>query len=161
MPSKPAWERFWEKVEKTDGCWNWTGAVSNNGYGVFGIAWPKNIGAHRAAFLFATGERVPAGFDLCHHCDNRICVRPDHLFIGTRKENMQDAVRKGRSRKGAKMHNAKLTDEQVAEIRRMRKVGLRCRDICKLFPYVSASRISMASRGKIWKHVQEEPAALT
>ena len=93
-------DRFWAKVEKTDGCWLWTGAISGGtGYG--GFAWELKphlqTGAHRASWLLHNGE-IPEGLWVLHHCDNRRCVRPDHLFLGTAKDNHTDMLVKGRER---------------------------------------------------------------
>lgn len=89
--------RFWAKVRKTDGCWWWTGGTQK-GYGKF-FAGPDigDIRAHRFALMLHLGIRdIPPGKDVCHHCDEPACVRPDHLFLGTRSENVRDMVRKGR-----------------------------------------------------------------
>jgi hypothetical protein len=88
-------ERFWAKVQKTDGCWLWTGCRNRLGYGKIKVRSYVTEPAHRVA-LKLSGVEVPDDMDACHHCDNPRCVRPDHLFVGTRKDNMQDAVRKGR-----------------------------------------------------------------
>lgn len=92
-------KRFWDKVNKTDDCWNWTGAVINSGYGTFFIAKVNGVSrlklAHRVAWELANGP-IPEGLFVLHRCDNRRCVRPDHLFLGTAKDNTHDAMRKGR-----------------------------------------------------------------
>ncbi len=87
-------DRFWVKVEKTDSCWLWTGAPD----GRYGIAWQdgRQQKAQRVAWLLCHGEPVPRGVECCHRCDNPRCVRPDHLFLGTHRENMHDSIRKGR-----------------------------------------------------------------
>lgn len=92
-------DRFWSKVDKTDGCWNFTGSFYKSGYGAFSLEGRTRY-AHRLAWTWSVGE-IPAGLFVCHHCDNRRCVRPDHLFIGTAKDNSQDMARKGRGRKPA------------------------------------------------------------
>lgn len=88
----PLSERFWPKVEKTDGCWLWTANTRPNGYGLFG-----SVGAHRVAYELCVGP-IPSGMYVCHRCDNPACVRPDHLFVGTQLDNMRDMVTKGRGR---------------------------------------------------------------
>lgn len=86
--------RLWSKVDLTDGCWIWTGAKSQGGYGQLTVERKRAL-AHRLAYTLAYGT-IPEGQHVCHSCDNRLCVRPTHLFLGTRSDNMQDMVRKGR-----------------------------------------------------------------
>lgn len=87
-------ERFWARVEKTDGCWLWTGPVNQFGYGQFSFR-GHTIHVQRVSYAIAYG--VPAsGLCVCHHCDVRNCVRPEHLFAGTVGDNLRDMVRKGR-----------------------------------------------------------------
>lgn len=95
--SKPLAERFWEKVRKSDGCWEWTGSRNAAGYGKLseGAAGSPRLRAHRVSWELANGP-VPAGLWVLHRCDNPPCVRPDHLWLGTRLDNMQDCARKGR-----------------------------------------------------------------
>ena len=113
----PLADRFWAKVEKTENCWLWKAARTSNGYGWFS----KNNRATRAqrvAYELTYGE-IPENKCVLHKCDNPPCVRPDHLFLGTRFDNNKDMAAKGRSphRFGDKNPNSKLTTEQVAEIR--------------------------------------------
>lgn len=86
--------RFWPKVKKSDGCWEWQ-ATKRRGYGSFAIKHAVFMMAHRVAYELTHGP-IPEGMYLCHHCDNRVCVRPDHMFVGTNSDNQQDAKRKGR-----------------------------------------------------------------
>ena len=98
----PADRRFWGKVVKTDGCWLWTGSTSR-GYGKLFLPGPRTISAHRFSYLLHFGP-----FDkrlvVCHSCDTRACVRPDHLFLGTQEDNVTDMVDKGRHWKQRNTH---------------------------------------------------------
>jgi hypothetical protein len=87
-------EAFWARVARTAGCWEWTGAL-RGGYGHLVVA-GSDMAAHRLAWELANGTGVPNGRVVCHRCDNPRCVRPDHLFVATQRQNIRDAVRKGR-----------------------------------------------------------------
>ncbi len=94
---RPVAERFWPKVRRGEGCWEWTGARSAKGYGrlTAGRRGDGYLRTHRLSFELAYGP-VPDGLFVLHRCDNPPCVRPDHLFLGTKSDNMRDAVSKGR-----------------------------------------------------------------
>lgn len=117
--------RFWAKVNKGDACWEWTAALFQTGYGAIQTGTrsnPRVETAHRLSWLIHFGP-IPPGMDVCHHCDNRKCVRPDHLFLGTRADNMRDAVAKGRQAKGAALPQTKLDPARVRQIREAHDSG--------------------------------------
>lgn len=86
---------FWSKVEKTETCWLWTGGVYGGGYGRVRRG-NKESPAHRVAYELTNGP-IQDGLQACHHCDNKLCVNPAHIFLGTQKDNMQDCAKKGRN----------------------------------------------------------------
>lgn len=121
----PLTQRFWLYVQKTDGCWIWTGATTYGGYGVIrecGRA-GKIVRAHRFSYQLAHGPFDPA-LDVCHTCDTPPCVNPSHLFLGDAKANVADMLAKGRASGGGMTGEdhpmAKLTWEKVDEIRELR-----------------------------------------
>lgn len=119
--------RFEEKITKTNTCWLWIGAKQYSGYGRFWNG-KKLTGAHQYSYRLYKGE-IKEGLVVMHKCDNPSCVNPDHLNLGTTKDNLQDMYRKKRNRKlqtytaGSNHHGAKLTKEQVIEARDLYKKG--------------------------------------
>jgi hypothetical protein len=110
-------DKFWSKVkypENIDDCWEWSSGLFESGYGQFGISSKIKISAHRFAFQYYNGS-IPKGYIICHRCDNKKCCNPNHLFLGTCKDNSEDMVRKGRSIKGEKIHTSILTECDVIE----------------------------------------------
>jgi hypothetical protein len=92
----PVGERLWRRVRLTDpeGCWEWLGGTTR-GYGLIYDGVKRYVKAHRVAYEVAVGP-IPDGLIVCHACDNRLCCNPDHLWIGTQRDNVWDAIRKGR-----------------------------------------------------------------
>jgi hypothetical protein len=135
-------ERFWSKVERTDGCWLWTGGLfsSGLGYGQFQYAGKPRL-AHRMVWFMSTG-RWPAT-QIAHSCDEPRCVRLSHLFEATPLQNNRDMIGKGRNKT-----NGKLTDEQCREIRQRIVDGPRGTAAKLAREYgVSEAMISMINRG--------------
>jgi len=117
--------RYWAKVDRSQlspgGCWNWTGAQNGAGYGVFG-RWTspvKLVLVHRYAWELEHGHAPPEGMVVRHRCDNPSCVQPEHLLIGTQKDNVQDCLERGRFLAGG------LTPETYAAPRRARRLAAR------------------------------------
>lgn len=110
-------ERFWARVEKSTGCWLWTGAQQYYGYGELSVGKNRHVRAHRYSYQLAYGP-IPKGLVVCHRCDNPPCVRPDHLFLGTHRQNVLDKLGKRRHTWGDGHPNTRLSEAQVAEIRR-------------------------------------------
>ena len=108
-------QRFWQRVEKSEGCWIWTAHIGTDGYGTISVG-ASPVKAHRLSWIIHFGAVEP-GMCVCHTCDNKICVRPDHLFLGTIQDNTADRDAKGRQCRGERHPDAKLTEEQVRLIR--------------------------------------------
>src|SRR3990167_930519 len=90
------WQRLWNRVDTSGDCWVWTGARHKSGYAYMtGPNPPKTVRINRLAYELCNGP-IPVGLDVCHSCDNKLCVRPSHLWVGTRAENNHDRERKGR-----------------------------------------------------------------
>lgn len=140
-------ERFESKVDRTGDCHIWTGHVGQNGYGQISVK-NKATYAHRVAWEMENGP-IPEGGYILHKCDNRRCVNPEHLFLGDFDENMADMVNKGRQARGERNYHAKLTENQVREIRSLKGTN---RSIAERYN-VTPSLISMIQSKRIWRHV--------
>lgn len=140
--------RLWSKVRKDDGCWEWTGACGKtSGYGIISYQ-GKQTQPHRVAWELTHGP-IPDGIYVCHRCDNRLCVRPDHLFLGTPKENTADMIAKGRVARGERMPQTRLTPDDVRAIRESNenyKVIAARYGIGDMYVYEIRAR-------RVWKHI--------
>ncbi len=140
-------ERFDAKwtPEPNSGCWLWTGATLNSGYGTFRLN-GQLVTAHRASFILNGGT---PSVDICHSCDTRLCVNPAHLFAGTRLENIADSIRKGRFPRGERMGLSKLKDAQIVEIRASRQSQ---RFLARQYG-VSQQAIQKIKTNQTWRHI--------
>jgi hypothetical protein len=164
--TRPLSERLWAKVDKNGPipahrpelgpCWVWTGAVKDNGYGVIGEG-QRTLRVSRVSYELATGSLPPPPLEVCHHCDNRLCVRPSHLFAGTRRDNVLDAKAKGRLSApplhvGADCHLAKITEREVRQIRDLAVNGHTHRTIGARFG-IARGTVTSIVRRRTWRHV--------
>lgn len=146
MYDKKTIKRFFNKVQKTDTCWVWTGAQSNSGYGRFKIN-RKLESPHRVSYQIHYGK-ITDNSMVCHTCDNRSCVNPNHLFLGSRSENMIDASKKGR------MPHAKLTPDLVRQIRKLYSTGNYSQKTLAKMTGVHDGTISYVVNNKSWQWVK-------
>lgn len=139
--------RFETFFLKTEGCWLWQGALTPSGYGVFQIHRTLTARANRVAYVIAHGE-ITEGMCVCHTCDNRSCVRPDHLWLGTVAENNRDKANKGRVRTGWD----KLNPQSVREIRQKAASGVSRKELALTYN-VSETQIGYVIRRIVWAKV--------
>lgn len=146
--------RYWPKVRKAEGCWEWTGAKGRNGYGRMRyVRRGQLIYAHHVAMIL-DGRPRPDGAIALHSCNNPSCVNPRHLRWGTQKENVRQAINSGRAPHhgrvpGEKNGNAKLTEDQARAI--AADTALQA-DIAKRYG-ISTSLVSAIKCGKAWGHL--------
>lgn len=147
-------ERFLFRTRKLDnGCIEWTASTRENGYGQFSIKVGekfKSVSTHRFAYQLAFGP-IPEGRMVCHSCDNRRCVNPDHLFLGSHSENMADMATKRRAASGSRHGMVKLTESDVAIIRGSSERGV---SLARRFG-VTPANISAIRLGQTWKHFSD------
>lgn len=149
----PAVRRFWMHVDKTEGCWLWksirTGNVCYDKYGKF-EANHVIYDAHRYSWRMHYGE-IPDGMCVLHECDVRPCVRPDHLFLGTKRDNNLDCKAKGRNARGEKNGCAKLTEEQVTWVREVHSKGMMQKDIAVILG-IHVNSVGRIIHRELWGH---------
>lgn len=167
--ARPLAQRFWSRVNKSapNGCWEWTGPAFSTGYGAIYVN-VQNRGTHRVSWMLAHGE-VPDDLSVLHRCDNRLCVNPSHLFLGTQADNMRDMGDKGRHRGGrGESHGsvtapesiprgtghwaAKLTEETVRIIRERVGSGESQRSVARTYG-LDPSSVSHIVARRAWAHV--------
>jgi hypothetical protein len=142
--------------EPNSGCWLWLGTMTNSGYGMIGSGGNrknggKPMGAHQAAWVVSRGA-IPGGMQVCHHCDVKVCINPDHLYLGTPKKNMEDAAARGRLRRGMERRNAKFSDDDIRDIRKRHASGETYCAIGRAFG-VGHTHVRKIVTGEIWAHV--------
>lgn len=140
-------EQFESHFERTEGCWIWQGNINVGGYGKFG----SRSAASRLAYQYYKGE-IPKGLQVCHSCDNRLCVNPDHLWLGTIGDNMRDKTEKNRQAKGSKIGSSILNEDQVLQIRKMRIAGHEYQSIADEFQ-IQWDLARKVCKNVVWKHV--------
>ena len=148
--------RFFSKVNKTADCWNWTAGTNSKGYGWFSLSGKRNY-AHRVSWEIHNGS-IPEGNGhhgtcVLHECDNRKCINPAHLFLGTQADNLADMAQKGRASKGEGRPAAKLTEAKVKEIRMWRELGCTLKSIGEAYG-VHLTVIGGIISGRAWSHVE-------
>lgn len=147
-------KRFWPNVEKTANCWVYKNAIGRkSGYGRISYG-DSEIPAHRFSYELHFGK-IPDDLLVCHKCDNRACVNPKHLFLGSHAENSKDMREKERQCRGSRVSISKLTEIQVKQIKIMLKQGFLCEFIANKFN-VSVTTIYPIKLGKTWKHINAE-----
>ena len=139
-------------VFAANGCWEFEGSLGHSGYGRIYVH-GRHEAAHRVSYLANVGT-IPTGLSVLHRCDNRICVNPDHLWLGTAKDNILDCHKKGRfpTRRGEDNSQHKLSVLEVLEMRDCRARGETQCSLADRF-HVHQSLVSLVTRKKKWRHV--------
>ena len=149
-------KRFMAKLRQTSSCWLWLCGV-RGGYGAFW--WKgKTLRAHRVAYELFTGA-IPNGMHVLHHCDNPLCVKPSHLFLGTYQDNLNDKLSKGRTARGERHGMAKLREIDVRNIRILGQSKVPQRKIARRF-HVDQATVHRILRGKNWNFSFREELAV-
>ena len=152
--------RFFRYAIQQDGCWGWSGKGLCRGYPLIRTT-TQSYRANRVSWMIHRGI-IPEGMHVLHHCDNPICTNPDHLFIGTHLDNINDMIAKGRGvfqvapeklrHAGSEHGNSKLTEHDVIEIRNLRAGGMRQWEIAKRFG-ITRGNVGHIVRRQAWAHV--------
>lgn len=140
--------------EPMSGCYLWMGCIKENGYGKVGVhdaQGKRSLWAHRVAYEHLVGP-IPANMFVCHKCDNRACVNPRHLFLGTGLDNSRDMVKKQRSNKGGRHPLVRISEDAVRAIRRMRASGSTWAEIATAHA-VSSWHVQNIVNRKRWGHI--------
>lgn len=148
-------QRFWARTDRSGECWLWTGSTRAYRYGSvrWGPQWRVEA-AHRVAWELTYGT-IPKELEVCHRCDVPLCIRPDHLFLGTQADNMQDCVQKGRRDtmpRGERHHKAKLTATDVRSIRSRHAEGETLTALGREYGVTKENLHSVVTR-ETWRHV--------
>lgn len=150
-------DRFWQKVDKRldNECWNWTGNKNYKGYGMFKLRGDKNVPAHRYSYYLSCGYFPQTKEYVCHKCDNRSCVNPNHLFLGTQYDNMQDMIKKGHHSwvSGSNHPNSKVKEEDVIEMRRLFDSGVSSTKLMKMYGLGETQTLRIVNR-QSWKWLE-------
>lgn len=140
---------FWSRVQKSNGCWLWTGCTIK-GYGTLRYA-GMTYRVNRLSWALAHNP-IADGLIVCHDCDNPLCVRPDHLFLGTVADNNHDMSVKGRASHGSQRPHAKLTEEEVIRLRELHRSGQGVRKLARAFG-IAKTTAQQILRRRRWTHV--------
>jgi hypothetical protein len=148
-PKRSLEEKLWSKVVKLgeDECWEWSGPIQPNGYGQTNYNY-KRFYVHRVSYEIHFGK-IPNGLLVCHKCDNRKCVNPNHLFLGTYLDNSHDMVRKGRAVNP--VWAAKITRKDAEDLRELNKIGFCVEFLAERYS-LDKSTIRNIIAGRIWKN---------
>jgi len=149
--------RFWKRTALSDNCWEWIGNISCKGYGQIAVK-GRTVGAHRFSWIIHNNA-IPEGLQVLHKCDNRRCVNPNHLFLGTPQDNIDDMVNKERHARGSKNGSSKLNENDIVKILMLRRNGLTYGQIAEHFT-VSDRQIEKICRRERWKHITENKKAV-
>lgn len=142
-----------DRTDRSSGCWEWQGTIARTGYGQMRLRNEATLLAHRLSYELHYGP-IADGMCVLHRCDNRRCVNPDHLFLGTKGDNNTDRHTKGRSNYArGEQRSKKLTDADVRMIRELRDLGVPLKEIARRYGIVE-SHVSQIHRRKIWAHVK-------
>lgn len=142
--------RFLKYVNKTDTCWLWIGYKNNKGYGMISIK-NKPYLSHRLSYELFKGN-IPDNLFIRHKCDVRNCVNPEHLEYGTNQDNVNDMIERNRNPKGEEKPNAKLTNDDILNIRKLRKEGKLYKEIGNQYN-ITRHEASRICNFKNWKHI--------